>query len=82
MMVSDVPLLSVKVRRVDMDTVFGFAALVMATILGLFSALALQAVLLRATFALMQPATADRRPLRPPIERGTQLTVRAYARTH
>jgi hypothetical protein len=55
-----------------METVFGFAALVMATILGLFGALALQALLLRATFALMQPATADGRPLRPPLERGGQ----------
>jgi hypothetical protein len=65
-----------------MDTVFGFAALVMATILGLFGALALQALLLRATFALMQPAIAERRPFRSPHERGTQLTARAYARTH
>jgi hypothetical protein len=65
-----------------MDTIFGFASLVTATVLGLFSALALQALLLRATLALMQPATADRRALRPPIERGTQLAVRAYARTH
>ena len=65
-----------------METVFGFAALVVATILGLFGALALQALLLRATFALLQPATAERRPLRPPLERGAQLTARAYARTH
>lgn len=65
-----------------METMFGFAALVMATILGLFAALALQALLLRAAFYLMQPATADRRPLRPPIERGAQLAARAYARTH
>jgi hypothetical protein len=43
-----------------METVFGFAALVMATILGLFGALALQALLLRVTFALMQPTTAER----------------------
>jgi hypothetical protein len=68
-----------------METMFGFAALVMATILGLFGALALQALLLRATFALMQPATADRRPVRPPrpaTEQGSQLAARAYARTH
>jgi len=65
-----------------METMFGFAALVMATILGLFAALALQALLLRAAFALMQPATADRRPVRPPLERGVQLAARAYARSH
>ena len=58
-----------------MDRLFGFASLVMATILGLFGSLVLQALLLRATFALMQPATADRRALRPPIERRTQLAV-------
>ena len=65
-----------------METMFGFAALVMATIVGLFMALALQALALRLAFYLMQPATADRRPLRPAVERGTQLTARAYARTH
>jgi len=65
-----------------METIFGIAALVMVTVLGLFVALALQALLLRVTFAMMQPATTDRRPLRPPIERGTQLAARAFARTH
>ena len=65
-----------------METMFGFAALVIATILGLFAALALQAVLLKATFVLMQPATADRRIPRPAIERGSQMVARAYARTN
>jgi hypothetical protein len=65
-----------------METLFAIAALVMATILGLFAALALQALLLRATFALMQPATADRRPVGPRLQRGTQLAAQAYARTH
>ena len=65
-----------------METMFGLAALVMATILGLFMALALQALALRLAFYLMQPATSDRRPLRPPVERGTQLAARAYARTN
>jgi hypothetical protein len=65
-----------------METMFGFAALVMATIFGLFGALALQALLLRATFALMQPATAGRWPVRPSVERGVQLAARAYARPH
>lgn len=59
-----------------METVFGFVALLMGTILGLFGALALQALLLRAAFALMQPATADRLRLRPPIERGAQMAAR------
>jgi hypothetical protein len=65
-----------------METLFGIAALVMATILGLFGALALQALLLRATFALMQPATADRRPVGPRLQHGTQLAAQAYARPH
>jgi hypothetical protein len=36
--------------------------------------------LLKATFLLMQPATADRRLPRPPLQRGTQLVARVYAR--
>jgi hypothetical protein len=64
-----------------METFITFAALTMATILALFAALALQALLLRATFALMQPATADRRTPRPAMERGSQLVARAYADT-
>ena len=62
-----------------MDTLLGFATVVMTTILALFTALALQALLLRAAFALMQPATARHRIAPPPMERGTQLVVRAYA---
>jgi len=53
-----------------METMFGFAALALATLLGLFVALALQMLALRLAFYLMQPATADHRPLRPPVERG------------
>ena len=63
-----------------MDTMFGFAALTMATIVALFASLALQAVLLRGVFALMQPATADRRLPRTPIEQGTRLAAQAYAK--
>ena len=63
-----------------MDTFIGFAAVVMVTIIALFSALALQALLLRATFALMQPATAARRIIPAPIEHGTRMAARAYAR--
>lgn len=65
-----------------MEAMFGFAALVLATLLGLFVALALQMLALRLAFYLMQPATSDRRPLRPALERGAQLAARAYARTH
>jgi hypothetical protein len=63
-----------------MDTFIGFTAVVLTTIVALFSALALQALLLRATIALMRPATAGRRPAPPAIERGAQLAARAYAR--
>lgn len=62
-----------------METFIGFAAIVMTTIVALFAALALQALLLRGVFALMQPATAPRRIPAPPIERGTALVARAYA---
>ena len=64
-----------------METMFGFAALALATLLGLFVALALQVLALRLAFYLMQPATADHRPLRPPVERGALLAARAYGRT-
>jgi hypothetical protein len=64
-----------------MDTFIGFAAVVMTTIVALFSALALQALLLRGVFALMQPATAGRRIVSPSVARGTQLVARAYAKT-
>jgi len=63
-----------------METFIGFAAIVMITIVALFAALALQALLLRGVFALMQPATAAHRIAVPPVERGTQLVARAYAR--
>jgi len=63
-----------------METFFGFAALVLTTIVGLFSALALQAVLLRGVFALMEPATATRRSAPAAIEHGTRMAARAYAK--
>ena len=43
-----------------MDTVLGFASLLITTLVALFLALALQGLLLRAMVVLMQPATADR----------------------
>jgi type II secretory pathway component PulJ len=63
-----------------MDTFIGFAAVILITIIALFAALSLQALLLRATFALMQPATAARRIAPLSTERGTQLVARAYAK--
>jgi hypothetical protein len=61
-----------------MDTVIAFASLAIETLVALFAALALQMVLLKATFLLMSPATADRRP---DLQRGTQLVARIYARS-
>jgi hypothetical protein len=63
-----------------METFIEFAAVLMVTIVALFSALALQAVLLRGVFALMQPATASRRVVPPSIERGTRLAAQAFAK--
>jgi hypothetical protein len=63
-----------------MDTMMGFAALVIASLVALFSALALDWLLLQGMFLLMRPATANRRAAVMPIEQGTQLTARAYGR--
>ena len=60
-----------------METLINFAALAMTTIVGLFSALALEALLLRGVFALMQPATAARRLAPPSTARGSQLVAKA-----
>ena len=62
-----------------MNTTFGFAAIAAATILAVFAALALDWLLLRGVFLLMQPATADRRAAKPAIEHGTRLTAQAFA---
>jgi len=63
-----------------MDTFFGLAAVLITTLVALFAALALQGLLLRATLALMQPATAARQITPPAMERGTQLVVQPYAK--
>ena len=64
-----------------MEAMFGFAAVVMATLVSLFAALALHGLLMKLAFQLMQPATADRRVVvKAPIERGTRMVTRAYAR--
>ncbi|HKI11305.1 MAG TPA: hypothetical protein VKA02_04265 [Candidatus Acidoferrum sp.] len=62
-----------------MDTMLGFAVMVVATILALFAALGLDWLLLRAAFLLMQPATAGRRVSQPAIVHGTRLVAHAYA---
>ena len=61
-----------------MDTIVGFAALVITSLVALFAALALNWLLLRGMFLLMQLATANRRISALAIERGTQLVARAY----
>ena len=64
-----------------MDTMLTFVGLVITTLVALFAALALQTLLLRAAFALMQPATAGRRVPQPAVEglHGTQLVARAFS---
>jgi hypothetical protein len=63
-----------------METFIEFAAIVMVTVFALFSALALQALLLHGVFALVQPATASRRMVPPSIEDGARLAARAFAK--
>jgi len=63
-----------------MDTMLGFASLVITTLVALFAALALEAALLRAVVTLMQPATADRRDPKPQLGQGARLVARAYER--
>ena len=55
-----------------METFIDFAAILIVTIVALFFALALQALLLRGVFALMEPA--------PSIEHGARIAARAMAR--
>jgi hypothetical protein len=64
-----------------MDTLLSFVALLITSLIALFAALALDWLLLRGMFLLMQPATVDRRVPVAKLERGTQLAARAYART-
>jgi hypothetical protein len=63
-----------------METFIDFAAILIVTIVALFFALALQALLLRGVFALMEPATAPRRPAPLSIEHGARIAARAFAR--
>lgn len=65
-----------------MDTMLGFAGLAITTLVALFAALALEAALLRATFALMQPATADRRAPKTQLAQGARLVAEAHGKVH
>ena len=60
-----------------METMLGFAGVVVVTMLALFAALALQTALLHLTLRLMKPATADRRPVRLTMAHGTRMVARA-----
>ena len=62
-----------------MDTMMGFVALIITSLVALFAALALDWILLRGMFLLMQPATAGRRSPNAALERGTQLAAHALS---
>jgi hypothetical protein len=61
-----------------METMLGFAGVVVITILALFAALALQTALLHLTLRLIHPSTADRRPVRLTVAHGTRMAARAF----
>ncbi len=61
-----------------METMLGFVGVVVVTLLALFAALAVQTALLHLTIRLMQPATADRRPMRVAVAHGTRMVARAF----
>jgi uncharacterized membrane-anchored protein len=61
-----------------MEIMMQVVALVLATLIALFAAVALDWLLLRGMFLLMQPATADRRVRSAGLDRGTQLAARAF----
>lgn len=63
-----------------METMLGFAGVVVITLVALFLALLLQNALLKATLLLMQPAAATRRPVpvRLAMEQGTRMVARAF----
>ena len=65
-----------------MEIMLGFAGLVVMTLLALFAALVLQSALLHAMLWLIQPATADRVPVRVNVAHGAQLVVRALDARH
>jgi hypothetical protein len=60
-----------------MEMMLGFAGVMVVTLLAMFTALALQSLLLQGMLRLMQPAAAVRRPVRVAVGHGAQLVVRA-----
>jgi hypothetical protein len=66
-----------------METLITFAGVTVLTLFALFAALALQSLLLKATFLLMAPAGVDRtsRSTRVSVEQGTRLLAHAYGRS-
>jgi hypothetical protein len=56
-----------------------FATLLITTVFAVIAAVAIDWMLLRAMFVLMQPATARRRVLPAPLARGTSQLARAFA---
>lgn len=56
-----------------------FATLVLTTIFAVAAATGLHWLFLQAAFRMMQPATAQRVPVRTGLARGTAQVVRAYA---
>lgn len=76
-----------------MESIVTFAGVTAATLIGLFTALALELVLLKAMFNLMRPLSLSRRkaaaiavsgPARDAqtLEHGAQLLVGAYSKPH
>jgi hypothetical protein len=72
-----------------METMITFAGVTIATVVALFAALALESLLLKAMFVLMQPLAMSQgktqgipsRGARMPVERGTRLLMQAYGKT-
>jgi len=72
-----------------METMLTFAGVTIATIVALFAALALQSVLLKGMFVLMQPlavrqsrtAVGTARSASIPLEQGARLLAQAYGKS-
>jgi hypothetical protein len=63
-----------------MEAMIGFTAVALVTLVSLFAALALQGLLMKLTLQLMPGATANRRVVAAPVERGPRMVARVYAR--
>jgi hypothetical protein len=73
-----------------MESLITFAGVTVMTLVALFAALALESLLLKATFVLMAPAASNRtnpvpvaarRNTRVPVEQGARLLAEAYEKT-